>query len=117
MEIDSRVEPLVREALDAAVKEDEEQLAAALSAFPDADARRKGLELTVAISYVAWPDMHDGNPTAEELRQAAAVLLARMPRDVLAVTDSRPGAMPRSMINLSYAALRSYSVRLSYTPT
>ena len=74
MEIDSQIEPLVREALDAAVKEDEDRLGAALSAFPDEYAGRKGLELTVAISYVALMDMYDGSPSDEELTQAATVL-------------------------------------------
>ncbi len=74
MKIDDAVEPLVRQVLDAAVKDDDDRMAAALRAFPDDDARRKGLELAVAIGYVALMDAHDGNPSPEELKHTAAAL-------------------------------------------
>lgn len=71
MKIDDKIEPLVREALDASVKEDTERLDAALKAFPSEDARRKGLELTVAIAFGVLVDSHDGKPSPEQLRHVA----------------------------------------------
>ncbi|MGH3729924.1 MAG: hypothetical protein ACRDTU_14425 [Micromonosporaceae bacterium] len=74
MEIDSQVEPLVREALDAAVKKDADRLGTALTAFADEDMWRRGLELTVAIGTVALLDMYDGGPSAEELPEGARAI-------------------------------------------
>lgn len=74
MKIDSQIEPVVREALDAAVKRDADRLGTALASFKDDSARRKGLELSVAIGGVALLDMYDGNPTPADLAQGAQVI-------------------------------------------
>jgi hypothetical protein len=73
VKIDDRVEPLVRKTLNAAVKRDIDRLDAALRAFPDEEARRKGLELATAITVAVLHDSHDGKPTPEQVRQAASV--------------------------------------------
>lgn len=74
MKIDERVEPHVRTAIDAAVKRNFEKLDAALRAFPDDDAVRKAVELTlVVISFVMY-DVHDGKPSAEQIRAVAGKL-------------------------------------------
>lgn len=71
MRIDDRVEPLVREALHAAVKRNEDKLDAALKAFPDNDSRTKGLELATAVTAFLLHDMYNGRPTADNLQQVA----------------------------------------------
>jgi hypothetical protein len=71
MKIDDRIEPLVRSALDAAVKQDEQRFDAALAAFPDGTARLHGLELGVAICGFIVIDAYDGKPSREETRLLA----------------------------------------------
>jgi len=74
VDIDERIEPLVRAALGAAIKQDVDRLDAALTAFPDDAARRKGLELAVAISGFALFDMYGGKPWAKQVREAASAI-------------------------------------------
>jgi hypothetical protein len=72
MKIDSKVEPLVREALDAAVKQDIDRLDAALDAFADDTKRRDGLALLFAISRLVLHDLNEGkNPTDEQVSDLA----------------------------------------------
>ena len=56
MRIDDRVEPLVREALDALVKKNAERFARALTAFGDAERATTGYRLT-AVMARAWHAM------------------------------------------------------------
>ncbi|MGH3712486.1 MAG: hypothetical protein ACRDT4_03360 [Micromonosporaceae bacterium] len=74
MEIDERVEPLVRKALNAAVKRDTDRLDAALKAFPDVEARQKGLELAMMIAIAALYDSYGGKPSLEQVGQVANLL-------------------------------------------
>ena len=74
MRIDPTVEPLVRQALYAAIKADVNMLDDALKAFPDEQSRRAGLDLTVAIAVAALVDAHGRKPTDEEVGSAANVV-------------------------------------------
>jgi hypothetical protein len=73
VEIDDRVEPLVRKALNAAVKRDIDRLDAALKTFPDEEARMKGLELATMIAIAVLYDSYGGKPSPEQVRDAASV--------------------------------------------
>jgi hypothetical protein len=77
MKIDDRVEPLVRTALDAAVKRNFDKLTTALSAFPDDDTVKKAVELTLAVTGFIMYDVHRGKPSSEQIR-AVATKLAEM---------------------------------------
>lgn len=72
MKIDSRVEPLVRSAIHAAVTSDFPKLDEALQAFPDDEATRKAVELGLSIIYVLMIDIHEGRPDEDEIRGVAA---------------------------------------------
>lgn len=72
MKISSRVEPLVRSALDAAVQRDFLQLDAALKAFPDDQTTKQGIELVLAITLYIMHDMYRGKPSEAETRAVAA---------------------------------------------
>jgi hypothetical protein len=72
MKIDDHVEPLVREALDAAVKQDLDRFETALDAFNDDAKRRDGLVLLFAIARMVLHDLYEGkNPTDEQVRDFA----------------------------------------------
>jgi hypothetical protein len=68
MNIDDRVEPLVRDTLYAAVRQDFDQLETALQAFPDDQSSRKGAELALAIGAVTLLDVYGRKPTPTEIR-------------------------------------------------
>jgi hypothetical protein len=71
VKIDMQVEPLVREALAAAVKADGDRFARALGAFPNDNALEHATLIAVNIvSYVLFGE-HEGRPSADELRQIA----------------------------------------------
>jgi hypothetical protein len=72
--IDGQVEPLVRSALDAVVKRDDNRLDAALQAFPDTEAMSAGIELAIAICSFVLFDTYDGRPSTEDIREAAAAV-------------------------------------------
>lgn len=73
MEIDSRVEPLVREALAAVVGKDPDRLQRAIVAFPDDDAMTKGVHLACALVLYGLDDLFEGRkPTDEQIRDLAS---------------------------------------------
>ncbi|MGH3662554.1 MAG: hypothetical protein ACRDT8_00685 [Micromonosporaceae bacterium] len=74
MEIDTKIEALVRETLQAAANQDIDGFDTALKAFPDDDARRKGLHVAVAVSSAALYDMHGGRPSGDQVRETAQAL-------------------------------------------
>jgi hypothetical protein len=67
MEIDSRVEPLVRSVLNAAVKTDFEQFTASMQQFKDQESAKKGLQLAVAICLYVLFDQYKRRPTDDEI--------------------------------------------------
>lgn len=72
MEIDNRVEPLVREALAAIVGKDPDRLERAVTAFPDDDAMTKGVQLACSLILYTLQDLYEGRrPTADEIRELA----------------------------------------------
>jgi hypothetical protein len=72
MVIDDRVEPLVRAVLDAAVMRDTARFQAALAAFPDDEATRKGVELALAVIGFVLLDVHGGKPSPDDVQAVAA---------------------------------------------
>ncbi|GAB3150671.1 hypothetical protein GCM10027290_38580 [Micromonospora sonneratiae] len=76
MKISSRVEPLVRNAIHAAVKRDFLKLEEALKSFPDDRAVQQGVELALAVTLYVMRDIHQGKPSDEET-VAVAVEIAR----------------------------------------
>lgn len=72
MKISDRVEPLVREALAAAVKRDWERFLRALEAFPDERTAADAVTLAAAISAYVLQDQYGRRPTGEELGRIAA---------------------------------------------
>lgn len=87
MKIDMRVEPLVREALGAAIKHDIDRLDNALDAFSDESTRRDGLVLLFAIARLVLHDLYEGrNPTDDQVQDfadfiAEAVSWAALPAE------------------------------------
>jgi hypothetical protein len=72
VEIDDRTEPLVREALAAAVGQDPERFRGAVRAFPDDDAMTRGVQLACALALFVLDDLFEGRrPTEEEIRSLA----------------------------------------------
>jgi hypothetical protein len=71
MKINDRVEGLVRDALDAAVKRDSAALDAALRAFPNDDAVREGVALALAICAFIMIDIYEGKPNDDQIRAIA----------------------------------------------
>lgn len=71
MEIDDRVEPVVRAVLDAAVHHDSVRFEVALQGFADDASTRKGVELALAICAFVLFDLHDGKPSADQVRELA----------------------------------------------
>ncbi|MEG3634021.1 hypothetical protein [Micromonospora palythoicola] len=76
MEISKRVEPLVRSALDAAVKRDFNRLDAALKVFPDDQAVKDAVALALSVTLYVLRDTHNGKPSEQET-EAVAVEIAR----------------------------------------
>jgi hypothetical protein len=77
MKIDARVEPLVREVLDAAVKKDIGRLEVGLSAITGADDQGYAVQLALAICLYVLLDVHDGQaPTGGQV-DALAEEIAR----------------------------------------
>ena len=72
MKISDLVEPLVREALAAAVKRDWERFLRALEAFPDEQTGADALALATAISAYVLQDQYGRKPTDEEIGRIAA---------------------------------------------
>jgi len=76
MKISKRVEPLIRNAIYAAVKRDFAMLDDALKSFPDDQAVKEAVEITLAvILYVLW-DQYGSKPTDAET-EAVAIEIAR----------------------------------------
>jgi hypothetical protein len=71
VEIDPRVEPLVRETLTAVITKDPERFQQAIQAFPDDDAMTKGVRLAVAVGLFIVQDQYGPNPTQEQIREIA----------------------------------------------
>ncbi|MFK3982186.1 hypothetical protein ACI2K4_17635 [Micromonospora sp. NPDC050397] len=71
MKIDDRVEALVREALDAAVKQDQRRFEAGLVRVAEAGLSGKALELLVAITAFIVLDIHSGKPSGGQLTDLA----------------------------------------------
>jgi hypothetical protein len=71
MDIDARVEPLVREALAAVAGKDPERFQQAILAFPDDDAMTKGVQLAVALALYILHDQYGRTPTEEEIHAVA----------------------------------------------
>jgi hypothetical protein len=120
MIIDDRTEPLVRHALEGAVKRDDDRLDAALSAFPDDETRLSGLRLTAAICGAALADLYDTRPSDDQLRvlaqkvaelEAWAVLTPdEVHRFLGAIRDGRPvdRSVPvESLVPLTYVITAS----------
>jgi hypothetical protein len=71
VKIDPQVEPLVREALAAAVKSDDDRFARALEAFPNDAALAHGVMIAVNAATYALYDEYGGRPPADGLRGIA----------------------------------------------
>lgn len=72
MKISSRVEPLTRNAIHAAVQQDLSKLETALQALPDDQAARETVELALAVTQLAMWEIHQGRPSDEETLAVAA---------------------------------------------
>lgn len=72
MKIDSKVEPLVRNAIHAAVISDFSKLEKALQGLTDDESARKAIELAISLVYFLMVDIHEGRPTEDEIRGIAA---------------------------------------------
>ncbi|MET8040354.1 hypothetical protein ABZU25_05745 [Micromonospora sp. NPDC005215] len=72
MKISSRVEPLTRSAIHAAVQQDRSKLEMALQALPDDQATREAVELALAVTQLVLREIHQGKPSDEETRAVAA---------------------------------------------
>lgn len=100
MNIDERVEPLVRAALDAAVHRDQARFETALGAFEDDSAARKGIELVLAVIATVLVDLYDGTPSASQLDELAADIsrqeawLEPTPSEVRSLLVSVAGGRP-----------------------
>src|SRR5262249_40091169 len=70
MVIDDRIEALVREVLDAAVKRDLDRFSAALSAIPDGEDAAASVQLTLAICLYVLLETFDGVPAQEQIDEA-----------------------------------------------
>lgn len=72
MKIDSRVEPIVRNTIHAAVISDFAKLDQALQSFPDDEATQKAVELGIALIYFLMVDSHRGRPSEGQIRGVSA---------------------------------------------
>lgn len=75
MKISKHVEPLVRSALDAAVKRDFNRLDAALKAFPHDQAVKEAVALALSVTLYVLRDIHHGQPTNLETEAVAAEIV------------------------------------------
>lgn len=91
MKISDRVEPLVREALAAAVKRDWERFLRALEAFPDEQTGADALRLATAISAYVLQDQYGRRPTDEEIGRIAAKMDEKEQWSGLAEPEFRTG--------------------------
>ncbi|GAA5192456.1 hypothetical protein GCM10023322_52080 [Rugosimonospora acidiphila] len=72
MRIDARIEPLVREVLDASVKKDLNRLEAGLAAVGDGPDAALAIQLALAICVYVLLELHDGNrPTGAQIDSLA----------------------------------------------
>jgi hypothetical protein len=71
MKISRTVEPLVREALGAAVKRDWGRFARAMEAFPSEEDGREGLQLATAVALFVLHQEHGHPPSQTEIEQLA----------------------------------------------
>lgn len=71
MRVDKKVEPLMRNAIHAAVVRDLAMLNARLQKFPDDKAVQTAIELTLALVYFLMVDIHEGQPSEVEVRGVA----------------------------------------------
>ena len=76
MKIDDRVEALVREGLQSAVRRDVDRLDRAMRAIPDEVARVAAAQLLVAISSYVLRDLYRGQSPTDEQMQALAAKVA-----------------------------------------
>jgi hypothetical protein len=76
MKIDNDVEPLLREALSAAVKADGRRFAQALQAFPNDESLAHGVAVAMAVGLYVLHDVFGHRPTTEELHEVARKLVA-----------------------------------------
>jgi hypothetical protein len=72
MKIDSKVEPIVRNTIHTAVISDFSALSRALQGFPDDETTRKSIELGISLIYFLMIDIHEGEPSEEDIRGVAA---------------------------------------------
>ncbi|MFB9239124.1 hypothetical protein ACFFWC_26945 [Plantactinospora siamensis] len=70
--MDPEIEPLVRDAIHAAVIRDFDVLDERLQALPAGEPTARAVELTTALVYLIMIDIHNGKPTEEEIRGVAA---------------------------------------------
>ncbi|MFK3981839.1 hypothetical protein ACI2K4_15870 [Micromonospora sp. NPDC050397] len=71
MRVEKRIEPLVRNAIHAAVVRDFALLEDRLQKFPDDKAVRAAVELTLALVYFLMVDIHAGRPSETEVAGVA----------------------------------------------
>lgn len=71
MKIDDRMESLVREALDAAVKRDRGRFEAGLERVAEAGFSGTALELLVAVAAFIVLDVHSGKPSSSQVAELA----------------------------------------------
>ena len=76
MRIDERVEPVVREGLQAAVRRDVDRLDRAMKAFPDETSRVAGAQLLMAVSAYVLVDLYGGQRPTDDQIQALASKVA-----------------------------------------
>jgi hypothetical protein len=72
MKIDSKVEPIVRNTIHSAVVSDFSALNRALQGFPDDETTRKSIELGISLVYFLMVDIHEGEPSEDDIRAVAA---------------------------------------------
>jgi hypothetical protein len=72
VKINDRVEPLVRNTLDAAVRRDPAGLETAFSRFTSPELAQKGLELATAICVFILFEIHEGKPSSQQIDELSA---------------------------------------------
>jgi hypothetical protein len=72
MKVDPQVEPLVRDAIHAAVTRNFQALEGQLQKIPAGEPTRKAVELALALVYAVMTDIHEGMPSEPEVRGVAA---------------------------------------------
>jgi hypothetical protein len=97
VQIDDRMEGLVRTTLHAAISRDPVSLRQAISAFPDAATATAGYRLAVTVALVILEDQRGRRPTEAEVRQVA---------DTFAADDDWTGITSDEIVALVSAAHR-----------